>query len=168
MGGFGVRSIEPDHSLPAASGDGSTARHVGLLLVGAYAWIETVLFGAILLDVVRATQVPDARMGEVRDALLGIGVLALLTGLGAVAAWWQTRTVSALLLASLALLSVEFLAPALLSQAVRDVEAASGFRIGPWIRLGVSGSASVLAFVGWWVASRRLGRDAAGTTRPSA
>lgn len=127
---------------------------VGGLAVGLYAWIAALLLGATLLDVLYASQVA-ADLEEPRDLLLVITGVALLVGAGAVAASWRSAAVRSLLLVSLALVMAGLVAPALLARPVEDLEAAVGFRVGPWIRLAMSGAASLLALVASWEAWRR-------------
>jgi hypothetical protein len=132
---------------------------VGPLLVGFYAWIVAVSCGAILLDVVYARLAADV-VTDVRDLLLGIVAVTIVAGVGAVAAAWTFAAPRYLLLASVVLVVVEPLVPALLSGVVRDAEGALGVAIGPWIRIGGSGLASVLAFFGLWAFGRATAGDA--------
>ena len=128
------------------------------VLVGIYAWTVTLAFGAAVLDVVYAAQLrggSTAGAGEAADALLGLTALAVLVGVGAIAASWDRKPAVALLVASLAIILVGLPAAALLAGVVGDVEQASGVRVGPWLRLGGGGLASVLAFAGLWASWRR-------------
>jgi hypothetical protein len=81
----------------------------------------------------------------VGDLLLAIAALAVLTGIGAVAGTWGRKPARYLLLASLAVVVVGVLTPALVADIVRDAEGALGVRVGPWVRLGEGGLASTLA-----------------------
>jgi hypothetical protein len=123
------------------------------LIVASYAWIVAVLFGAILLDAAYA-RLATGDPADVRDLLLAIVAVVIVAGIGAVVVSWGRGVASVLLLISVALVGAELLAPAILSVMVDDIERAFGFGIGPWIRLGGIGTASVLAFVGWWLACR--------------
>jgi hypothetical protein len=130
----------------------------GILLVGLYAWIVAMAFGASLLDVVYAAHVPGdstVDLGEVSDLLLGITALTVLAAIGAITASWGWKTARYLLVASLVVVVAELLTPAVLSQLVRDAEGGLRISIGPWVRLGESLLASVLAFVGLWQSWRR-------------
>lgn len=123
------------------------------LIVATYAWVATVLFGAIALDVAYA-RAASAELADVRDLLLGIVAVAIVAGIGAVAASWTWERTRYLLLASLVLVIAELLAPALLSGVVGEAEASSGFSVGPWIRLAGGAGASLLAFAGLLVSDR--------------
>lgn len=115
---------------------------LGLLLVGLYAWTVTMAFGVTLVDVVYAAQLSDLSaviQGEVRDFLLGLTALTLLTATTAVAAAWGWAPARYPVVASLAVLVIGLLTPALLSDAIRDVEGALTLRVGPWVRLGEGG-----------------------------
>ena len=128
-------------------------RQPALYLAGLYAWTVTIAFGAVLLDVVYAAQFPsDATVvpAEVSDFLLGVAALTVLAGIGAIAASWGWKPARYLLVASLLVVVVGLLTPALLSGLARDAESALGVRIGPWVRLGECGLASILAFIGLW------------------
>jgi hypothetical protein len=116
------------------------------LVVGLYAWAVTVFFGAVLLDVAYSRAAPEAAAAaDGRDLLLLVGGSALLVGLGAVAASWDAPTARALLIASLVVVSLEFVVAPLAPRLVDDL-ADTG--IGSWLRLAIDGSASLLAFVG--------------------
>lgn len=129
-------------------------RQPGPLLIGLYAWTVTVAFGAILLDVVYASQVrrgSPAAMAEAGDVLLGLAaltVLAAIVAVAAIAASWELKPARYLLVASLVVVVASLLTPALLSDVVRDAERALGVRVGPSVRLGEAGLASILAFAG--------------------
>ena len=108
-------------------------------------------FGAVLLDVAYANQVPGNSAvvpAEVSDFLLGVACLTVLAGIGAIAAAWGWTPARYLLVASLVVVVVSLLTPALLSGIIRDAEGALGVRVGPWVRLGEAGLPSILAFVG--------------------
>jgi hypothetical protein len=126
-------------------------RQPGPLLVGLYAWTVTVAFGAVLLDIVDATQVPRssaAVLAEGSDLLLGLASLTVLAGIGAIAASWEWKPARYLVVASLVVVVAAVLTPAVLSDVIQEAERALGVRVGPWVRLGAGGLASILAFVG--------------------
>jgi hypothetical protein len=121
------------------------------MVVGLYAWTATVAFGAVLVDVVYAAQASTGATsvpGEAADLQLGVVAVTLLMAIGAVAVSWDRRPARDPLLASLVVVVAALVTPLVLSGPVGDAEAALGVRIGPWLRLGVAGLASVLAFVG--------------------
>lgn len=114
---------------------------------GLYTWIITVFFGMILLDIVYSNQVPDAviEYAEVSDFLLLIGGLTILTAIGAIVLSWKSSIARNFFIASLAMVSLEFLGPLFFSQLI---EATQGSLSPTIIRLMISGSASILAFIG--------------------
>jgi hypothetical protein len=122
---------------------------VSSLVAGLYTWAVTVFFGAVLLDVVYSRLVPAAEtaFAEVADFLLLVGVGTVLAALGAVVVSWRFRIPRDLFVASLAVISLEFLVPLLLPQLLREVQ---GSALASGIRILISGSASVLAFLGFF------------------
>jgi hypothetical protein len=126
--------------------------------------------GMVLIDVSYAASLPVEQVAsalrEVQDFLLSFGAMTAVVGVGAVAAAWPSRSARYALLVSLALSVAALLVPSLTSQYVRDAEGATGLPIGPWIRIGVSASASALAFVGFWVSSRAQGSDLGQRSSP--
>jgi hypothetical protein len=123
------------------------------MLVGLYAWTVTLAFGATLIDVVDAGPIPSgpsAVPSEAGDLLLAISALAVLTGIGAVMGSWGSTLASYVLVASLAVAVVGLLTPTLVGGIISDAERALEVRIGPWVRVGEGGVASILAFVGLW------------------
>ena len=131
-------------------------RWPGWLLVGGYAWTVAVAFGAALLDVVHASPAggsAPAGESEAADVLLALIALAIATGLGALAASADRPLVRGALLASLGILVGSLFAPSLLGGFVGAADGA-----GSWLRLGLAGLASLLAFVGLWASgSARTG-----------
>ncbi len=126
-------------------------RQPGLSLVGLYAWTVTMAFGATLLDAVYASRIATDSpliLAGVGDFLLGVAALSVLFALAAIAASWELKPARYLLVASLVVVVIGLLTPALLSETIRDAERALGLRVGPWVRLGESGLASILAFIG--------------------
>src|SRR4030042_4974225 len=114
---------------------------------GLYSWVVTVFFGMILLDIVYSSQVPEAviEYAEVSDFLLLIGVLTILIAIGAIVFSWKSRIARNFFIASLAIVILEFLGPLFFSQLI---EATHGSLSPTIIRLMISGSASILAFIG--------------------
>ena len=125
----------------------------GSLLAGFYAWVVTVLFGAVLLDIVYARllkDVPGASAGtavfsEVSDVLLRIGFVTVLAAFGAVAASWRSAAARNLFIASLLFLALEFFLPMFASPFIESVERLD---LGPWLRVIPTGLASILALAG--------------------
>lgn len=91
-------------------------------------------FGAVLLDVVYATQIPVTSplvRTEVSDILLVVAGLTVFAAIGAIAASWGRKTARYLFVASLAVVMVGLQTPALLSGIIRDADSALGVRVGP-------------------------------------
>jgi hypothetical protein len=117
------------------------------IVVGVYAWLASVAFGASLLDVVYARAVPEseAAFARVADLLLIISAVSLLAALVAIVLAWSRRPIRNLLSASLALVVLGLLAPAFLSPPLPDTPSA----LGAATRIFVGGVASVLALLGF-------------------
>ena len=132
-------------------------RWPGWLLVGGYAWAAAVAFGATLLDVVDVSSTnasATAGGSEAADLLLVLTALAIATGLGALAASADRPLVRGALLASLGILVGSLFAPSLLGGFVGAADGA-----GSWLRLGLAGLASLLAFVGLWASGNPRAGD---------
>ena len=118
------------------------------LVVGFYAWIMAIFFGAVLLDVYYSNLVRDLPgtagvayvFSNVSDFLLGIGFLTVIAGVGAIAFSWNSQGTRYWFIASLIVLFAEFFAPAFLPETL--------LINGDWLRITISASASLLAFVG--------------------
>lgn len=122
-------------------------KQIGSFLVGGYAWIITIFFGMILLDITYARLVPGAAgaFSKVSDLLLFVGFIALLSAAAAIAFSWNAKTARNLLIASLLVTLFEFLIPAFFSLFALNTAA---LHIGPWLRILPVGIASILAFLG--------------------
>jgi hypothetical protein len=116
-------------------------------VVGLYAWLATLSFGLVLLDVVYAGLVPEATtaLSEAADFLLLVNAVTILAALGALGLAWRSRTARNYLIASLTVIVLGFLAYALLAPSLPD-----GSALGTWLRIGLAGSVSVLAFMGFY------------------
>ncbi len=119
---------------------------LGSVVVGLYAWVVTVSFGAVLLDVVYSNLAPEAAsaFSEVADFLLLIEAVMVLAAFGAIGLTWNSRVVRNLLIASLVIVILGFIAPAFLSPFLHNGNSA----LGGVIRLIIGGLASILALVG--------------------
>lgn len=123
------------------------------LIVGVYSWVTAVFFGGILLDIVYANLISGtlgafgstAVFSEVSDVLLRIGFVTILAAIGAIAFSWKTTVARNLFIASLFIISFEFLIPVFFSRFIQSVQE---LNIDPWLRIIPSGLASALAFVG--------------------
>jgi hypothetical protein len=119
------------------------------LLVGLYTWVTAVFLGGILLDVVYAkllkgvlgTSESAMVFSEISDTLLCIGLVMVIAAIGAIAFSWKSRIARNLFIASLLVISFEFSIPILFSF-IKNTQELS------WVRLLISGMASVLAFIG--------------------
>jgi hypothetical protein len=127
-------------------------RRLPLVLVSFYAWISAVFFGITFLDIKYSRALKDVVEGsnepvifsEISDLLLLLGALAVLAALVAIAFSWNLAAARNLLIASLIILSLEFLIPVLFSRMIQDAQFAD---LGPWLRMLPIGAASLLAFI---------------------
>jgi len=116
------------------------------LIVGFYAWIVTVFFGAVLLDISYARLVPEATaaFSEVSDFLLIIYFVTLVAAVGAIAFSWKSSVARAYFIASLVILVLELLVPLFFSQ----LNDKPGSGLATTIRILINGMASILALLG--------------------
>ena len=121
----------------------------GVHFVGLYAWIVTIFIGAILINLAFAKVTPCATttFSEVSDFLLIFGLVIFLTGLVAIAISWKSKAVRILFIASLLVLSFEFVMTIFASQLVVNTQI---FNLGRWFRIIPVGLASILAFFGMY------------------
>jgi hypothetical protein len=126
---------------------------LGRLVVGLYAWLMAVAFGAVLLDIVYSRLVPEATaaFAEVADLLLLIDGAAILVALVALGLTWTSRLARSLVVASLIVVLFGFSAPPLLGPLLRD----AGPVAGALTRIGLGALSSLLAFVGAYAYYRR-------------
>ena len=129
------------------------------LLAGLYAWIVSVYFGAILLDIVYSRFASDvlkpsettAMFSQVADLLIFMGMVTILAAICAIVSSWNLHSARNLFIASILLFaSIEFLVPILFSWLIQTVQTNLGLNIGTWFRFISSGLSSVLAFAGLW------------------
>lgn len=133
---------------------------LGTIIVGFYAWIIAVFFGGVLLDVSYANfldqylSIPDrtTTFSHISDILLVLGAVMILAALGAIVLSRNSRTARILFITSFIVVIFEFITPFLLSQ---FFQGAHTFVFGPWIRIALSGSASLLALAGLNAYSRQ-------------
>lgn len=121
-----------------------------------YAWSAAVFFGAVLLDVVYASVLREAGggfaqsvFGEVSDFLLLLGAPTFLSALAASVLSWNVPTVRNLFLASMLILSLEFVVPIVLFPALRTSSASPLPNVMPYVRLLPLALASILALGGF-------------------
>ena len=123
-------------------------KKIGSFFVGLYAWIINIFFGAILLDIVYSNLIVSRNIEaaeifeEVSDFLLIIGVVVIIAAAVSIVLSWKLKIARYLFIASLLIILFEFLAPVILSQFVQE------FSNGQWLRLSISGLASILASIG--------------------
>ena len=117
------------------------------LVVGLYAWLAAVSFGLVLLDIVYAGLVPEAAVAfsEVADFLLFVNAVTILVALGAIGLSWNSQASRNLLVASLGIIILGFLAYMLLTQFMQESSS-----LGTGFRIILAGSVSVLAFMGFY------------------
>jgi hypothetical protein len=122
--------------------------------IGLYAWMLTVFFGMVLLDMIYSRLVAGAgdAFSKVSDFLLVIGFITLLLSVAAIVSSWKSKAGRVLLIASLLVMLFEFLIPVVFSSFVRND---AGLAIGPWLRLLPTGLASILAFIGLYKCFQR-------------
>jgi hypothetical protein len=117
------------------------------LAVGVYCFLGTASFGAALIDgvyagAIRSTiQAADAErlFQPIADLLLQLLAVTFLAALVAIGSSWPAAVARNLLIASVAIMATQLVAPALLESLPPG--SAAGF----WLRLVLSGSAAVLA-----------------------
>ena len=125
----------------------------GSLVIGFYAWVISVFFGGILIDIVYSkfllhtlsVSVSTATFSHVSDILLCLGGVAILAASGSIILSWNSRVARNLFIASLLILIFEFITPVLFSQFMLLSQSDN---LGSWIRIVISGSASLLAYIG--------------------
>lgn len=130
------------------------------VIIGFYTWIIAVFFGGILLDIAYSAfiekylSIPDrtATFSHIADILLAFSAVMVLAALGAIASSGSSRIARSLFIASLVVVIFEFITPVLLSQFVQGGQT---FTYGPWIRIMLGGSASLLALTGLYTYSRQ-------------
>jgi len=124
----------------------SFQKHLGSFLIGLYVWVLAISFGMVLLDVLYARLVPGATFAfsEVADFLLVISLVTLIAAIVALAFSRKSKAVRNLIIASQLILLLEIFIPAFFSMFRLN---AQGLAIGPWIRIILSGAASILAFI---------------------
>lgn len=140
----------------------SSLRTARYMICGLFAWSASVLFGAVLLDVVYSSLLGDHSGSalqtvyrEVSDFLLVLGAPTLLVGLLAAAISWNSPPARSLFLISLLCLSIEFTIPIVFSPLLRTSPDSSTFGFAPYVRLVPLALASMLALA----AFRSLSRD---------
>lgn len=121
---------------------------IGSLVIGLYAWIASVTFGASLLDVMYAELLPDALesdvFSEIADFLLVLVAFTFLAGMGAIGFAWMSTAARYLLAVSLFIIVFGLFVPVLFSSFIQDAHA------GKWIRLILAVLPSILALPGWY------------------
>jgi hypothetical protein len=120
----------------------------GSFWVGLYVWVISISFGMVLLDILYARRAPEAAaaFAEVADVLLLVTFAALLSAAAAIVFAWKAAAARNFLIASLGVILLELLLPAVVSPFVQN---AQGLPVGPWIRILASGAASIFALIGW-------------------
>ena len=121
---------------------------IGLFFIGLYVWAINIFFGAILLDIVYSNLIAARNIeaseifAEVSDFLLVIGAVVIITAVISIVLSWKARIARYLFIASFLIIIFEFLAPVIFTRFVQE------FGNSQYIRLAISGSASILASIG--------------------
>jgi hypothetical protein len=117
------------------------------LIVGLYAWLATISFGLVLLDILYAGLVPGApaALSEAADFLLLVNALTIFAALGAIGLSWELKSARYFLVASLVVIVFGFIIHMLLSPLLKESSS-----LGTGIRMILAGSVSVLAFLGFY------------------
>ena len=117
------------------------------ILVGAYAWLATISFGLVLFDILFAGLAPNASdaLNEAADFLLFIKALTILAALGAIGSSMDKKAPRNYMAASLAAIILGFLFYMTFSPFLE-----TGSIIGNVIRIILTGSTSMLAFIGFY------------------
>jgi hypothetical protein len=120
---------------------------IGPLIIGLYAWLATISFGLVLLDILYAGLVPEAvtALSEAADFLLLVNALTIFAAFGAIGLSWKSKPARYFLVASLAVIILGFIGHMLLSPLLKESSS-----LGTGIRMILAGSVSVLAFVGFY------------------
>jgi hypothetical protein len=120
---------------------------IGPLIIGLYAWLATISFGLVLLDILYAGLVPEAvtALSEAADFLLLVNALTIFAAFGAIGLSWKSKPARYFLVASLAVIILGFIGHMLLSPLLKESSS-----LGTGIRMILAGSVSVLVFVGFY------------------
>jgi hypothetical protein len=132
----------------------SIQKHLGSFLIGLYAWVLAISFGMVLLDILYTRLVPGATFAfsEVSDFLLLISLVTLIAAIVAIAFSGKSKAVRSFIIASQLILLLEILIPAFFYMFKLNEQSLA---IGPWIRIILSGVASILAFIGLYRYNRQ-------------
>lgn len=124
----------------------SLQKRLGSFLIGLYAWVLAISFGLVLLDVLYTRLVPGATFAfsEVADFLLLVSLVTLIAAVVALAFSRKSKAVRNLIIASQLILLLEIFIPTFFSMFKLNMQALA---VGPWIRVILSGAASILAFI---------------------
>ena len=117
------------------------------IMAGSYAWLTTISFGMVLIDIIYGGLVPDTSTAfrEAADFLLFIKALSILAALGAIGSAMDTKTAKYYFITSLAIIISGFLISMTLSPILGNDS-----NLGPLIRIILNGSVSILAFMGFF------------------
>jgi len=124
-------------------------------IVGLYAWLTSISFGLVLMDIVYAGLVPEAAetFREAADFQLHVNSIMIIAGLGSIWLSWNSSTARKFLLLSLGVIILGFFVYMFLSPFLEENSST-----GATIRIVLYGFVSVLAFMGFYKISS-VGRD---------
>lgn len=142
-----------------------------IFAAGFYAWILSVISGMILCDIAYARiltehmsrNIIQALFSEAADLLLWMNGVAILTAVGAIILSYSTRSARNLLITSLFIIIFELIFPVFISIFIKNTENLS---IGPWVRIILSVSATLCAFMGLVVVIRNKKSGTLIASRP--
>ena len=117
------------------------------LVVGLYAWFTSVSFGLVLMDILYAGLAPEATKAikEAADFLLLLNSVTILAALVSIGLSWNLSSARNFLIASLSMIILGFFLYMLLLPVLKE-----GSITGTAIRITISGSVSILAFMGFY------------------
>jgi len=138
----------------------SGSSRLGSLVIGVYGWVVTVFFGGVLLDIAYSQLLlgnPEfserkLAFSVISDLLLMISGVVIVTAIGAIAFAWEARISRNLFAASLMIFLFGLLIPVIFSPFIQGAQNVS---FGPYLRLLLNGSASIITFVGLYTFYKR-------------
>ena len=122
----------------------NTPQKFSAAIAALYTWMVTTYFGFVLLDILYANRVPQAKaaFSSISDFLLLVGCFTILAAFGAAVLSWRSKMAVGFYVASLFVLLLEFLLPVILPLVLQNAQGLS------WLRPLPSGFASIFAFLG--------------------
>ena len=118
----------------------------GVVAVGFYAWLATVSFGLVVLDIAYSRLVPGAAaaFSEIADFLLAVDAITGIAALSAIGLAWNSGTTRTLVATGIGVVALGFLIYPLLATVLRDASS-----LGAGLRVALAATVSLLAFAGF-------------------